>query len=244
MSQLFYFACFVPLFIVFGVSQGFMVNLSCLLYNQEWEHVGKLFTCLNEDIHVDHPDTEIDQVLDSFGNDISDECEIEGIEIKKTIVKVIPKGIKKLCPQLKAISFHNTGIVSVKPDDMKQFGSDLEYISLSANKIIALDANIFTDNVNLKFINLRSNNLRFIESQFFENIRKLSELKAVNLIDCTCINRYFESADLITKTNPRIGNDNKCNDASAKNDENTRLKSMLDIQAAEIDVRFGEKSTK
>lgn len=229
----FYLTCFLSLFSNLVISQEYKVSLSCSVGNQEWEHIGTLLTCLNEDIKVDHPDTEIDELLDFYGQDISDISAIEGLEFKKTTVKFIPKGIKRVCPQLKALLFQNTGIVSVKIDDMKQFGDDLEYVSFRVNNIITLDANIFAVNFNLKFISFQSNKLRFIEPQFFENLRKLSKLKAVNLIDCTCINRYIEPFDLA-----KI--DNKCNDSGAKENEKAIVDSLKENNSIyDFDVRMG-----
>lgn len=227
----------VFLLTISSISQAFKVNIVCeSVEDQEWEHFEAVLTCVNKVLEVNHQDTEVEQVLDKFGNDISEVFNIEALDIQETDMKFIPKGIKTVCPRLKALNLRNTGLMSMKREDFTPFGSELEYVSFRANNIIALDSDIFADNPNIKFISFQSNRLRFIEPEFFENARKLTQLAALNMIDCTCISKYYTSNSL-SEFNER-SEDYKCNDPTAKTDDSLRLNTLETNESEKMfDVR-------
>lgn len=218
------------------ITDAFEIDLICeTIEDREWDDVNTVRTCTNKNIEVRTRDTKISQLLDKFGNDLTDVYLIEALAVQDTDMNFIPKGLKAACPKLKALSLRNTGIKSVKREDLQQFGNDLELISFRACYIIALDSNIFADNPNLKFISFQSNHLRYIESGFFSNVRSLNKLEVLNFIDCKCINRFFTPSNL-SQFNEK--SESRCTDANAVNEDVDRLNTLEENERPNlIDVR-------
>lgn len=125
-------------------------------------------------------------------------AQIEALWISTAKVIFFPTGIVSKFPNLKLLAVTNSGLMSVNKENLKAFGIKLEELDLSDNNITSIDADLFEYNPNLKYISLYSLPLRYIEPEFFLNLRNLKGLKqiAIEISDTPgCINQIFNTVE-------------------------------------------------
>lgn len=100
---------------------------------------------------------------------------------------------KSKFPKLKAISVQ-CGLKYIFVDDMKPFGSSLDFANFFGNDITYLDADLFEFNQNLKYVSFGENPLKFIDPEFVKNLKSLTSIQYVGLGGTSaCMNHVFDS---------------------------------------------------
>lgn len=104
-------------------------------------------------------------------------------------LKFLPSGIKEMFPNLKVLDIKKCGLMHLDVNDMLQFGSDIVAIHLERTRLTVLENNLFQFNTNLMSISIIENPLKYIDPQFFDNLkRRKGTLETVELNgDCSCI---------------------------------------------------------
>lgn len=171
------------------------VKIECReIYEHRWWYLeGKYVTCRDwpSSLIIDRKGVVLDEVVHSNGTKVEHVSSIKALSIIKADMKFLPKGIKDKFPSLKAIDIASSGMTHLDVDNMKQFGSDLEYASFGQNEITVLRANLFQFNPKLIAISFNANPLKIIEPEFFVNLLKMYDLVSVTLWNSGCIDDGF-----------------------------------------------------
>lgn len=164
---------------------------------REWSPLNATFTCkgLSDSIVTDSPGVMIKDFFDANGTLLEGSIldQIEAFDIWRAKTPFMLSGFKQKLQNLKAIKFHDCGLIHLGIEDMKQYGSDLEYASFCWNRIPTLEKDVFLFNPNLQYINLRENPLVFVDSGFFAAMRAMNQIQKVIFDRSGCINHIFSS---------------------------------------------------
>lgn len=133
------------------------------------------------------------KVINSDQSAVANISQIKALYIVSATVKFIPYDIKAKFPNIEAITIDMSGLLSVNRDNLKEFGSSLEYLVLSNNLITTIDADLFSYNPNMKFIYLDFNPIQNIEAAFFTNLMNLKQVGYVYFQHVGCMNQYFNT---------------------------------------------------
>lgn len=109
-------------------------------------------------------------------------------------------GDPTLTSDIQVMSIENQPIKLLTAADLKQFGSNLLYLSINKSNITSLGKDLFKHNPNLKFINIENAPLKYIEPGFFEHISHMKKLENINLLNCSCINQSKNQPDIQNAT--------------------------------------------
>lgn len=104
----------------------------------------------------------------------------------------MPLGIKKSFPKLKGLVINQAGLFHLDQQDMKPFGADLLWILIEHTQLTALSGDLFAENPNLVYIDFESNPLMYIDSQFFENFKRMRFAKEIDMRSCGCMSKEFK----------------------------------------------------
>lgn len=160
---------------------------------------------------INYPKTLVRDVLHSDGSKFDTRLIwMLRIATGRNSVKFWPADIKKKFPKIVQFEIMRSGLTHLEREDMRQFGDDLIQVNFDGNLLTALEGDVFEFNLNLEYIGLHHNPLKFIDPQFFQNFLKLRKLKWVEIQNSDCINQASRA--------PRIMNwrADKCSDETAK----------------------------
>lgn len=139
--------------------------------------------CLSPYTEIKSPTTIIGKVLHTNGSKI-DTKNISMWQILRnssSSVKFIPAGIKKKFSKLSIFVLHGVGLIHLEREDMRQFGKDLIRVEFNENLLTALEDDIFELNPNVEYVNLKNNPLKFVSSVLFKSLRKMENIKNVDI---------------------------------------------------------------
>lgn len=158
-------------------------------------NVGSLLSCHGDSSIIStYPDSVVSKVINSDQTAVKNISQIKALYIVSATIKFIPYGIKAKFPSIEAITIDMGGLLSVNRDNLKEFGSSLEYLVLSNNLITTIDADLFSYNPNMKFIYLDFNPIQHMEAAFFTNLKNLKQVGYVYFQHVGCMNQYFNIA--------------------------------------------------
>lgn len=206
-----------------------VTNLCSSVSHRSYIIVGTLLTCVGDNSTIsEYPGISVTSVFDTSKNSTITNLEnIQGLFIAKApLFKFIPSGIKRIFPNLKAIIIESSGLLCVNKEDLKEFGSSLQYLELFRNLLTFIDANLFEYNQNLTFINLSFNPLRYIEPAFFTNLKIIKSLEQIHLNIVGCMDQYFATASG-HNIKTFIWSHEGCSDESAK----TEMQNFINNEA-------------
>lgn len=112
--------------------------------------------------------------------------DVLGLSIKKNELVQFPKKMVKFFLNLKTINADENKIVHLVYEDFKDHRK-LEYLSLAGNEITTIDGNVFDEQLNLKYVDLRKNKLQFVGHDI-----KMPSIE-INLLSNTCINESAQN---------------------------------------------------
>lgn len=107
------------------------------------------------------------------------------LSIEDQTLNYFPRNLEKFFPNLKGIKVLNTGLKSVKQENLKPFPK-LSHLALFGGDLEKLDNDLFEFNPELKWLALDDNKLNFIGDNLFSHLEKL---KKVSLYNNRCINK-------------------------------------------------------
>lgn len=193
------------------------VNIICFAVSDiNHEIIGPLLTCKGaSDIASNFPEMSLSNILYENKTRVENLHMIESVYIDFGEIAFIPSGMEKKFKSLKALMIANSGLLSVKKENLKGHGNSLQCISFAGNLLKSIDADIFEYNQNLKLIDLTSNPIKRIELNFFENLKTLKGVELIRLLAVACMNQFFASAyghKIVTF----IWNNEKCFEETAR----------------------------
>lgn len=140
------------------------------------------------------PGSVVSSVNHKNGSEVTNLAQIEGLVIANATVKFIPANLGAKFSNLSFLAIVYSGLLSVKKEDFREFGVSLRRIYLGGNKIISIDADLFEYNSKLILIRLFYNPIRYIEPDFFKNLKKLKDISEVDLRTFSgCTSQLFDS---------------------------------------------------
>lgn len=192
-----------------------MAIICASIKNESWT-IADFLTCNGvESISTTYSNARVILVEHSNGSEVTNISEIPALNIQHASVKFIPFGIKAKFINLKLLQISSCGLLSVSKENLKEFGSSLELLSLDYNKLISIDDDLFEYNSNLKAIYLYSNPLRFIGPDFLKNLQRYKTLQYIDLEFSGCISQVFSTGYDRDNAIWKWTNE-KCSDFSAK----------------------------
>lgn len=102
--------------------------------------------------------------------------DINFLQIASKTLKFIPKGIKEHFPHLAGLRLDFDNLVEITQDDLKDFGDNLEYLSITKSKIQVFPSNLFKSTKNIHTLYLDSSELKSIEEGTFDGLDLLGVL--------------------------------------------------------------------
>lgn len=160
--------------------------------NSPWDVIGSQRQCKgHKSIKSIISGSSVSSVVHN-GLEVSNLVKITALNIDSATVEFIPFGIKKHFPNLKALHISSCGLLSVNKKNLKELGNSLEALSLTWNKLVSIDADLFQYNPNLKAVWLYNNPFRHIDPEFFTYLKNLRNLAVVSLTNAGCIDQEFD----------------------------------------------------
>lgn len=96
-------------------------------------------------------------------------ADVKILRIRMKPLKVIPKGLFQMFPNLRMVTIVDCGIKAISREDLVGLES-LEFLNLSRNKIKSLPDDLFADTKNLREIYFDNNRIEFMSSKIFAPI--------------------------------------------------------------------------
>lgn len=215
LSIVLYFICLPPSTISESCNSNTFEMICDEVSINNYFGLGYVLRCKTGNLNISASDSSLSSVKHNNKLEVTDNYEIIGLTIHSSSVNFIPNGIKSLFPNLKALNIGSSGLQCVTKKDLKEFGDCLVNLDLEGNKITSIDADLFDDNTNLIYISLSENAIKHIETGFFDNLRKLKNVKRVYFDSAGCMNQEYDTSNdgsMTTFTWKSL----KCTDLTAK----------------------------
>lgn len=156
--------------------------------------MGSIRTCFTTPVVSEIPNSVVTSVVNNDGSAV-ETGSIRGLDIGSSkSVHFIPRGFKEFFPNLIALSASHCRLKSLTYHDLRQFGSTLEYLMIYKNEIVSIERFLLSKNPNLKFFRLDGNNLKYIEPEFFNELKNHRHLQYVDFRSHesgSCMNQAF-----------------------------------------------------
>lgn len=208
--------CLFPITYQSCVDSVKKVNIICFAVTDvNHEIIGPLLTCKGgSNIASNFPDSSLSKILYENKTRVENLDLIGSVYIDFGSIAFIPSGMERKLKSLKALLIANSGLLSVKKENLQGLGSSLQYISFAGNSLKSIDADIFEYNQNLKLIDLSSNPIKHIKLNFFENLKTLNSVELIRLSPVACMNQFFATS-YGHKIETFLWNNEKCVDETA-----------------------------
>lgn len=162
------------------LGQTIGIDLKCQIVDEGW---GSLegFECkaVGWSITGDH------EVVTSINGKTEALNDVVVLSVEDQTLNYFPKNLDKFFPSLKGIKVLNTGLKSIKQENLKPFPK-LSHLALFGGDLEKLDNDLFAYNPNLQWLALDDNKLNFIGDNLLTHLEKL---KKVSLYNNRCINK-------------------------------------------------------
>lgn len=109
----------------------------------------------------------------------------------------IPKDIDKFFPNIVAIEWYHSQLLTITSGDLKQF-PNLLYLVLDNNKLETLESDLFMFNPKIKYLHLAYNNVHYVGHDLFTN---LTQLQVVHFSQNPCIDFFAKTSDQVKELN-------------------------------------------
>lgn len=210
----------------------------------KWHGIGERITCEGDSsISSIFSYSSVSSVEFSDESDESKIDQITALSIQDAAVKFIPSDIKSHFTILQALQIIKCGLLSVNKENMEELGNSLLFLSLSDNKLMSIEADLFEYNPNLKVINLSDNPIRYIDPKFFTNLESLINLEIVQLNDATCMNEEFNASTDLNIAAFKWNNED-CTDETAIDDTQKLIGDHCYVENKSNNIVFQEASVK
>lgn len=99
--------------------------------------------------------------------------DVEYFRLVNHLAAVFPKGLEKFLPNLVYLRFSNSGMVSISAEDLRPFPKII-YLYVGANKFTSLDADLFSYNTRLQWINIDRCEIKTMGRGLLANLDELT----------------------------------------------------------------------
>lgn len=164
------------------IATTFAIDLKCQFVDEGWGSLEGL-----ECKAVTWEITNQNEVVTSINGKKDILSNVVVLSVEDQTVNFLPKGLEKFFPNLKGIKMANTGLKSIKQENLKPFPK-LSHLALFGGDLERLDNDLFEFNPQLQWLALDDNKLKFIGEDLL-NIDNLEKLKKVSLYNNQCISK-------------------------------------------------------
>lgn len=171
-----------------GLSKCETININCEFDTKTYRHLKDLETCTVVSMNQVNQENMNIRLFPADSRPNSHK-NVEGFSAIDKEIFFFPAKISSIFPYLKAFTVKNSKLRKVTSTNLKEL-KYLEFLDLSYNKLIILDANLFKNNQNLTTILLNNNNLYYIDGTAFNDLKNL---KSVNQNDNICYSSTLTS---------------------------------------------------
>lgn len=126
--------------------------------------------------------------------------DVEGLELKNQKLSEIPGNLAEWFPNLVAVDFTSTEILTISSADLQPF-AELVHLRVRKNKIVSLDGDLFQHNPNLQLIDFNENRLQNVGFNLFGELR---HLKGAGFGSNPCINEEASNPQRIFELNQEL----------------------------------------
>lgn len=114
--------------------------------------------------------------------------EIRLVNVENTLnLTYIPQGILNYFPNVTALRLHNTGLEHLVAHQLRQY-KNLEWLSLSNNKIIRVPEDFFSVVPKILYLNFNSNSIRYVDYNFINTVN-YNEIQYLGFKNNICVNK-------------------------------------------------------
>lgn len=140
---------------------------------------------------------------------------INALDISDVTMNFMPTGIKIKFTNIDSLLIISSGLLSLNKENLKEFGSTLEFLDLGNNMLTFIDADLFEYNPNLKVFSFHGNPIRHIEPSLFTNVRNLKKCQWANFNQLSCMSQHYEAVSG-HNLDSYVWSSGRCTDKTAK----------------------------
>lgn len=154
------------------------------------ENIGG-YTCLVTRIECTNPDSTIIKIIGQHQG-LENNEDVIGFSIRKSPnLKMFPREVGKIFPNLKYFEIDNSSITTLTREDLLNFGH-LQGLWMPKNHIVSLDSDLFVNVQGLRFLSFRQNKLKYVGANI---LTPLLNLQSANFCENTTIDKSFNDGD-------------------------------------------------
>lgn len=182
--------------ILFKFSHGLLFN--CEFNNIGWVVVNSVYSC--NEAKVTGSDTRLESVqgVHLYGKSFEDVKALSAT--RENVQEQFPKGIELFFPNLIVIRFSNGNLKSITAEDLRPFPL-LKVLSLNANRILALDGDLFKYSHYLNWVTFEGNSISNVGRDILND---LSQLMHANFEKNICISASASSPEELANLKLRM----------------------------------------
>jgi Leucine rich repeat len=160
-------------------------TIQCKYRTLDWYPLGSVYYCsVSSDTSITEFLTEDVQVTGTHAAGKTND-DVLGFFCFESQIHFFPRGLHKIFKNLRVIGIRIAGLKLIKKENIEPFDK-LIGLKLLGNEIEVLEQDLFSGNPNLEYLDLNLNQIKFIHSTVFENLKNL---KTVELFGNTCISQ-------------------------------------------------------
>lgn len=197
---------FILLIVVASCSS---VTIQCLYKTYKWERLGSFRGCLGRIANPKSNPKSLDEISDEavaprdmleddWRKNLHDK--VRFLSVGKSNLELLPKRIDFYFPNLEILQWYNGSLSAITADDLAPF-PNIKHLYISGNKIVTLDADVLSNN--LQLVDIYANN-NLIDHVGKDLLRGLDGLKYVDFRNNPCIDVLATSTSQIEELNQQL----------------------------------------
>jgi hypothetical protein len=173
---------------VLVISSTSAIRIFCEYKSLVWPVIGYAYTCQVKNFNLTQPD---DSIVKVSGNHLHgmNYNNVKALEIRGQTCHFLPQRIKNFFPNLELLRVVNSQLTVISQNDLKPL-TKLRVVQMNGNRLTNLYNDLFDFNHNLIRVDFRSQRIKLIGYNIFDNLRKLS---LADFQNCGCIDYMAES---------------------------------------------------
>lgn len=159
------------------------ITVDCEFYGQKIEHLGFKYQC-----KVLAPNIMIDDFVVQIKQKPSTPNTYKSVKLlsftEGMIFETVPKGFSRFFVNLEAIQANDVKLRRLRRENLESF-KDLRFLQIRNNQLEILESDLFAGNENLEFIDFSFNYLKFVGPTILDNMHNV---KSINFLSNTILN--------------------------------------------------------
>lgn len=161
----------------------------------DWSPINDVYFCdLNESLAIPNPNTDVTSVTGDHADQKS-LADVKGFRAYNKTLHYLPQGLEKyfVADKIIFIAIWGTGLKEIRQIDLAPY-TKMKFFSAFNNDVQVIEQDLFKFNKNIEFISLSKNKIKFIDGNAFQN---LNHLVSLYLDDNECISKSSNGGVLV-----------------------------------------------